>query len=441
MPRSIPRPLAALAQGVVLLLIGLVLLCPLSARASGFIITVEPGGNDVPLALPLPSTPQGDEWGDAQELWEIIRRDLQMTGYFRLIDPEAYIDRGGVEPGSFQMEDWRAVNATALAKTRLQPRGHDVQVDVFIYDVNVGAKLAGRGFVGKPAELRLIAHRVADAIVQALTGQRSLFGEHIAAVGTQSGNKEIYVMDIDGSGVRAVTRNGSINLSPAWAPSGNAIAWTSYKRGNPDLYYKDLVTGSTRVLSNRPGVNSGAAFSPDGQKVALARSGDGDTDIFVIDLATGTDVARLSRGGGIDVAPSYDATGRYVAFSSERSGGSQIYLYDQQAGEARRVSYSGEWNTDPVISPDGSHIAYVTRSSTFDIMVVDVDGKNPIRITQDMGDNEDPCWSPDGRYLVFSSTRRGRSEIWLSTADGRHQVPITVDSAGWQQPTWQPRSR
>lgn len=431
-------PLVRTVLRVAALVVALIAVGAPPALASGFIITVEPGGNDVPLAFPKPVTPAGDEWDDGDELWEIVHRDLEMSGYFTLIDPAAFIDKGGVEPGSFEMGDWRAVGATALAKTRLSTREHDLQVDVFVYDVNAGVKLAGRAFVGKPADLRLIAHRVADAIITALTGQPSLFGSRLAAVGTQSGNKEIYVLDIDGEGVRAVTRNGSINLSPAWSPTGTEIAWTSYKRGNPDVYVKDLITGHTRVLSNRPGVNSGAAFSPDGRAVALGRSAEGDTDVFIIDAQTGTDVSRVTRGGGIDVAPAYDRTGKLVAYSSERSGGSQVYVQDVASGEAKRVTFAGEWNTDPVISPDGTKVAYVTRSGNFDVMVVDIDGRNPIRITQDMGDNEDPCWSPDGRYLVFSSTRRGRSEIWLSTADGRHQVPITTASSGWHQPTWQP---
>ena len=69
------------------------------------------------------------------------------------------------------------------------------------------------------------------------------------------------------------------------------------------------------------------------------------------------------------------------------------------------------------------------------MFVINTDGSGLLRITQNTGDNEDPAWAPDGRYLVFSSTRSGRSEIWLSTADGRHQSRVT-ESGSWTQPTF-----
>ena len=116
----------------------------------------------------------------------------------------------------------------------------------------------------------------------------------------------------------------------------------------------------------------------------------------------------------------------------------QIYIYDMQSGEHRRVTYTGDFNTDPKFSPDGSALCFVGRHpGTFDVFVVNLDGTRLIPITEHMGDNEDPIWSPDGRYLVFSSTRTGRSELWLSTADGRHQQQLTR-TGGWTQPGWVP---
>ena len=103
---------------------------------------------------------------------------------------------------------------------------------------------------------------------------------------------------------------------------------------------------------------------------------------------------------------------------------------------ARRVSFAGTYNTDPVFSPDGTKIAYVSQTNNFDIYTVNLNGKGLKRITQDMGDNEDPTWSPDGNYIAFRSTRTGKSHIWLSTADGVHQVQLSKGKGNFSNPDW-----
>ena len=74
----------------------------------------------------------------------------------------------------------------------------------------------------------------------------------------------------------------------------------------------------------------------------------------------------------------------------------------------------------------------------FDIFTVRPDGKGILRVTQGEGDNEDPSWAPNGRYLAFSSTRTGGSHVWISSADGRHQVQITEGRGAWSNPSWSP---
>lgn len=416
------------------------------ASAQSIVIDVA-GSADVPLAIPKPQLPAGNGQAEADEAHSAMWLDLQMSGYFKMQDPGSYVEKGkGVEQGSFEFSAWEMIRTAVLVKTRLygpgsadcDSGGQRICVDLFVYHVPSQQQLAVKRFRGSSGASRHLGHAMANHVLEVITGTRGWFGTRLAAVGSQSGNKEIYVLDTDGKGVQAVTRNGAINLSPAWSPDGGEIAWTSYKKANPDLYVKDLASGRTRTLSNVKGVNTSPTFSPNGQHLALSRSVEGDADIFVLDVRTGAHVRRVTTGGGIDVSPSFSPDGATMVFASERSGGSQIYRTPTDGGETKRLTFTGDFNIDPVISPDGTKIAYVGRSEGgFDIYVSDIEGRNVVRLTQDMADNEDPTWSPDSRYVVFSSTRNGPSELWISTADGRHQTQITR-GGGWTQPSWMP---
>jgi TolB protein len=414
----------------------------LTTPASAQIVVNVPGAADVPLAVPPVQLPTGAVAG-SDELWETLFRDLEMSGFFSMIDPKAYIEQGkGVEPGTFDFADWRILRTSVLVKTRMLPCEGQVCADAFVYDASGGTKVLARRFRAAPGQARYQGHEMANAILLAVTGQPGVFGARLVAVGSQSGNKEIYLLDLDGKGVAPVTKNGSVNLSPAWSPDARTISWTSYKKGQPDLYSKDLASGRVALLSNRKGVNISPAYGPDGKTLCMARTGPGgDSDLFLLDAATGAEIRRLTEGGGIDVSPNFSPDGRTIAFASERSGGSHIYLVDTGGGAPTRITFDGLFNTDPVFSPDGTKLAFVGRvEGGFDIYVVNRDGSGIVRITEGRGDNEDPAWSPDGRYLVFSSTRTGRSELWLSTADGRHQAKVT-STGGWFQPAFAPSGR
>lgn len=408
------------------------------AEASGFVIHVGPGKRNFPIAIEKPI-------GAAElstRLWKVVRRDLEMTGYFQIVNPDAYIDQSKrVVPNSFNFADWRLVQAAALAKTSLRIDGDILQADLYVYDVNQGTAILGKRLKASTRNVDTVGHKIASHILKALTGQDSFFEDSLIMVGEKTGNKEIYAVGLDGHSPRRVTKNGSINLSPAWSPKGNEIAWTSYKRQNPDLYIKNLATGRVRALSTQRGINIGATYSPDGKWIALTRSQRGDSDIYIIDAKTGNEVKRITKGGGIDVSPNFSPDGKKIAFASERSGGSQIFVYNLEDDSTKRVSRQGSFNVDPVFSPDGTKLAFVGRDPKFDIFVLDLTTQQTMRITQNMGDNEDPSWSPDGRYLVFASTRTGRSQIWLSTADGAHQVAVTDSSSGWSQPGWRPTQK
>lgn len=415
---------------------------------SGFFVDVK-GGARPTLAVAAAHTPDGDPGGLGPLMQRVIERDLDLTGWFEVQPVNTHLEKGGgAAPGSWSREPWTVSRTAALVRFQLRPVGDPacgagrLCVDLYVYDV-MGDRALAAHRVKAPADApRALAHAAANEALKALTGQEGPFGATLAAVREVDGRKEIALVGLDGEDIRAVTRNGSINLSPTWAPDGARIAWTSYRRGEADLFEKDLRTGEVRALSARAGAEIGAAYSPDGTRVVVARAVGADTDLWLLDASTGAEITQLTRGGGIDVSPAFSPDGSRIAFASERSGGSQIFVMPATGGDAIRVTRSGGMFSDPAWSPDGTQIAFVARQGGhFDVLVArlaaDGTAAGLVRITENMGDNEDPVWSSDGRHLVFSSTRGGSRRLWISTADGRHQVAITA-TGGWSQPAWAP---
>ncbi|MFZ5477749.1 MAG: Tol-Pal system beta propeller repeat protein TolB [Myxococcota bacterium] len=403
------------------------------ARTNVLIDIGKPGDRAVPIALPKPTggSPQ------SQEVWDVVKRDLELSGWFDVIDPNAYLEPAGagLRPGEFDFADWRPTGAAVLAKTSAA-NSDKLRSEVWIYGVADGQKLGAKAFSGSPESPRAVGHRIANEIVKAVTGHDGFFDTKFAFVGNFSGNKEIYTVDVDGHGRRQITRDGSIHLKPRWNKAGNAIAFTGYQNGNPDLYVADLVKGAIRRVSSRSGINTGGAFSPLGNLLALTLSVAGDAEIFTIDPVAGREIARLTKNPGIDVSPSFSPDGSQIAFVSERSGGPQIYVMNADGSGARRVTFQGNHNVDPSWSPAGDRIAFVGRDKGFDVFTVRLDGTGMERITQGAGDNEDPSWSPDGEYVAFSSTRTGSAHIWIASADGRHQIQATTGAGGYTNPHW-----
>ncbi|MBX7143258.1 MAG: Tol-Pal system beta propeller repeat protein TolB, partial [Oligoflexia bacterium] len=129
-----------------------------------------------------------------------------------------------------------------------------------------------------------------------------------------------------------------------------------------------------------------------------------------------------------------------IVFVSNRGGGPQVYIMDADGNNAQRISFvSSNYCTSPAWSPKGDKIAFVCRADGgFNIFTVNPDGSEAQQLTS-TGSNEDPDWSPDGRYIVFSSTfGRGVFNLALMRADGSNVRRLTNSRGGDFEPTWGP---
>ena len=125
-------------------------------------------------------------------------------------------------------------------------------------------------------DLRFGAHRVADAIYEALTGVPGAFSTRIAYItATGLGNDQRYelvVADADGFGPQSIVGSPEPLLSPAWSPDGRKLAYVSFEQGNSAIYMQDVSTGARELISSGKGINGAPSFSPDGKKMAMTLS-------------------------------------------------------------------------------------------------------------------------------------------------------------------------
>jgi TolB protein len=404
----------------------------------------EPGSTVAPIAVSELKNLGGDDQGTiSHDFVSILRRDLDLSGFFSVISPKSYIEdpqNSGYDLGKFNFADWSSLNADFLVKGAVTVSGGQVSIEALMFDVAQQRRMFGTRFSGGPADVAQMARRFADSVLKAVTGIQGPFDTRIAFVSTRGGRfKEIYLAALDGGGLFQVTDNPTINLFPKFAHSAASVLYLSYKTGAPALYLFD-VAGRTEIRIASPRGNViGGALSPDGSRIVAAIENGGRTNLFLL-TRSGEEIRQLTQGSGINVNPAFSADGQQLAFTSDRSGSPQIYVMSLGGGAARRVTYKGDYNTSPSFSPDGKWIAYQGRSGGFNIFIVPAAGGQPVQLPT-AGSSQSPCWSPDGRYLIFSSNSGGHERLYLMQVNTQSQTGKVIsalmeDEGNDSSPTW-----
>ena len=427
---------------LVALLLVLAGVAPARAVVTGQIFG--PGSESFPIAVMPLKNLGGDTSGAlGQRFARVLSHDLDLSGYFRLVDPKTFIEdpqTSGITAGDIDFVGWASLGAQALVKGSVSTAGDAVTVEVRLFDVpgRHDVPQASKRYSGPSADLPRMAHKMADAILEFLTGERGPFDSTISLVSTRSGRlKDVYRFTFDMDDPVKVTDERSLVVMPRWRPDARGILFVSYREHLQHLFQVELPGRQVTRLVPGPGAVIDGAWSPDGAKLVVTRLDQGNSNLYLYDRG-GQLLKRLTDHWAIDVAPVWSPDGRQIAFCSGRAGSPQIYVMSVDGGSATRVSSTGSYNTSPAWSPKGDRLAWTARAGGFQIVVAAVDGSGARTITT-AGNNENPSWAPDGRYLVFSSTRAGRSHIFLADRDGKTQKQLTHGAADDTSPAWSPR--
>ena len=419
-------------------LLAATLFCSTSVFAQAPIVGDIEGGEfrPFPIAIPELRLAPGSEGQKkvAETIVKIVRNDLALTGAFEVLNPKAFIDTDGITQSTVRFPDWLNVKAAGLVKGQLKQDGAKLAVE--LHGFEVAAAKEGLTKTVSGTDVRALAHEISDEIFRYYTGEPGVFRTKIAYVKRVQGQKQVFTMDMDGEGVVQVTKDGGLNLLPAFSPDGRSLLFTSYRMDNPDLFELVLADGSLKRISSRPGLNTGGRVSPDNSKIALTLSLDGNSELYLLDRS-GAILKRLTSSWAIDTSPSWSPDGKQLAFVSSRAGNPQLYIMSADGGEPKRITFQGTYNQTPAFSPRGTHVAFTARDerNVFDIFVLDLRTNQIKRVTQDQGNNEEPSFSPNGRLLVFSTTRGGTRQLVISHIDGTKQTVVTAggehSSSSW----------
>jgi TolB protein len=432
-------------------LIALLLILALPLSAQDWIRTgTGLGVEKIRLAVPdfKPST-QDPKNADLLKVFnDTLWNDLDSAGIFDLVSKSFYPLEVPGTPAEVKFDAWSSPppNAAMVAFGNLGITADKVAVQGWLYDVKNTAspQVLGKQYTdaATPEATRVIAHKFANEIIFRLGGGiQGVTESKIYFVSDRTGHKEIWEMDYDGANQHPITHQGSISLSPRISPDGSRLAFSSLTKSSWEIMMYSFDLNRLVSFPRFGGTNLSPAWAPDGTKLAFSGSRAGDTEIYVTDAAGG-DMKHLTSGKGPYVSPTWNRkTGAQIAFVSGRTGLPQIYTMEADGTNVQRMTDQG-YAVSPNWSPNGQFLTFSWMRKygpgmpgSNDLYLMDIASKQFVQLTHDGSRNDFPCWSPDGRHIVFQSNRSGNEQIWSMLADGTKVTQLTFTGRN-SQPNW-----
>lgn len=265
---------------------------------------------------------------------------------------------------------------------------------------------------------------------------------------TREDRAELYIRDVNSGDEKRLTTDVSYDGEPKWSVEGR-IAFDSKRNGNSDVYLTTKDGDVTRLTSSQA-YDGSPEWSPDGQQIVFESMRDGHLQLYTM-RPDGSGQARMSNSEGDDGSPSWSSTGR-ILFTRTTAARSDVYVRNPDGSEGQLTLPSGDdsgsFNGQPVWSPDGEQIAFVSdRDGVARIYIMNQDGSAVHRLNKDWNMREwSPSWANDGqgdriafeagRHIFDEDSGGPRAKVFVVRIDGQGRTALTSGNSYDEQPVW-----
>ena len=423
----------------------LLALCVQPVARAQLKIQITSGVTDpVPVAVvPFAGNINSTGNGGGTDIAQIVTQDLTGSGRFKVM-PQSRLPGTPARASEVVAADWKNAGNDYVVAGRVSDAGGGMSgIEFDLMNVLTGQVLASQRFTASAAAQRDAAHRIADLVYEKIIGVRGAFATRIAYVSVDgvppAQRYQLVVADADGANPRVILESPLPIMSPAWSPDGQWLAYVSFEHKHSAIWVQQVRTGERRQVSARAGINGAPAWSPDGRKLLLTLGGSaGNPNLFLLDLSN-QQLTRLTEGPAIDTEGVWAPDGQSVYFTSDRSGGPQIYRIGIEPGaKPRRITFSGGYNARPRLSPDGVKLAVVTLdSSSYRVAVQDL-ASGTLQVLSHGRLDSSPSFAPNGAMLIYSGTQGGHTVLQRVSVDGLTSQILSADHADVREPVWAP---
>jgi Tol biopolymer transport system component len=200
------------------------------------------------------------------------------------------------------------------------------------------------------------------------------------------------------------------------------VAFVSNRAGDRDIWVMNLDGSDPLQVTSGADDDLFGSISPDGARVVFARSG----DIFAVDI-DGTNLDQLTMDPALDTRPAFSRDGTRIVFTSSREGGNNIFVMNADGSDQVAVTSGTDTKTFGMFNHDGTRVTYTSNN---EIHVVNIDGSgDQVLFSDPAATDVTAAFSHDGSKVVFSSDRDGALDLYVGNADGSG-VPERVATEG-----------